>query len=350
MFRRLCVSAVMLGVLVVTAGCHNSQQAAPSTITHTATATATASSSTSCAPTPSWLAGGVVPTGGPSPDTWAHLDTHPKATNFDACQKGLGYAILAGQNGDRDRPAGTGSSLFEALAIFVDGKLSAIRPYEFREIRISSATPDRIVASVDTRSSGVEQPAWKNVTFTVSDGTVTATPDLDVIADGRLWLELSPQTPTTTTTGAAGPLIDRGSYRMLPASQFADGGPGSTFGFALPSGNVICSGTSTSLLCETKFSVPVPLEDTCGVYDRQDETNATMFGWADFDKPVCASLVQGAYRQVGATLNYGTAVTWNPRPDLTIVCYSRSAGLACENPHGYGFTLARQGFTRYRVG
>ena len=76
---------------------------------------------------------------------------------------------------------------------------------------------------------------------------------------------------------------------MLPASQFANGGPGSTFGFALPSGNVICSGTSTSLLCETKFSVPVPLDDTCGVYDRQDETNATIFGWADFDKPLCAT-------------------------------------------------------------
>ncbi|WP_244332696.1 hypothetical protein [Gordonia polyisoprenivorans] len=342
--------AVIVAAVVLVAGCHSSQGAEPSTITRTATATATASSSTSCAPTPSWLAGSVVPTGGPSPDTWGHLDTHPKATNFDACQKGLGYAILAGQNGDRDRPAGTGSSLFEALAIFVDGKLSTIRPYEFREIRISSATPDRIVASVDTRSSGVEQPAWKSATFTVSGGTVTATPDLDTIADGRLWLELSPQTPATTTTTAAGPVFDRGSYRMLPASQFADGGPGSTFGFALPSGNVICSGTSTSLLCETKFSVPVPLDDTCGVYDRQDETNATMFGWADFDKPVCASLLQGAYRQVGATLPYGTAVTWQPRPNLTIVCYSRSAGLACENPNGYGFTLAREGFTRYRVG
>ncbi|MEP9390763.1 hypothetical protein ABLE94_00690 [Gordonia sp. VNK1] len=359
MTRRWWVAVVAL-VGIAVAGCgsdNDAEQSSPATETTTTTTTASESATAPCPPRPAVLSGGVFPTQPSTYGTYAHVDAGDVSTNYQECGEGLAYAVVDGANGDRDSEAGTGASLFTALVIFVDGAVSAVRPYEFRGVSIDSASADTIIATVDTRERGIDPPAPVRVEFTLDGTAVTSSPDIGTVGGSRLSLDLtapaaaaSSTTPTSEGSTIAGPQGDSGTYRLVPASTYAVAGKPWQYSFALPSKQVACFVGSTSLLCETEFSVSVADGMGCGVYSEYETTNAHIFGWSNFQNPPCSSLVQGVYRDGGTTLDDGTAVSMQPATGLTITCYSRSAGLACENREGDGFTLTPGSFQRYRVG
>ncbi|WP_345314331.1 hypothetical protein [Gordonia alkaliphila] len=87
----------------------------------------------------------------------------------------------------------------------------------------------------------------------------------------------------------------------------------------------------------------------CGSYPGDAENRAVQFGWQNFDRPACATIIQGLRTEPRAVLEYGESVTFSPQPDLSITCSSTQEGIRCENPNGYGFFVSKTDFTRYRV-
>ncbi|GGF15166.1 hypothetical protein [Williamsia phyllosphaerae] len=156
--------------------------------------------------------------------------------------------------------------------------------------------------------------------------------------------ETTTTAPTTTapSTTPADPTAG-----ALPASDFADG---TSYSFASPSKKIECRTTSETLVCQTldnRHTVDPSL--LCGFYPGDEQGNANQFGFFDFDKPLCATIVQGNAIRSPNTLAYGQRVVFRPRPDLTIVCSAATVGIACVNPDGFGFTLSDTEFKRFRA-
>lgn len=152
----------------------------------------------------------------------------------------------------------------------------------------------------------------------------------------------SPTPESTTATTPADP-----TEGASPASDFADG---TGYSFASPSKKIECRTTSETLVCQTldnRHTVDPSL--LCGFYPGEEQGRANQFGFFDFDKPLCATIVQGEAIRSPNTLAYGQRVVFRPRPDLTIVCSAATVGIACANPDGFGFTLSDTEFKRFRA-
>ncbi|MFW0795015.1 hypothetical protein AAFP30_14485 [Gordonia sp. CPCC 205515] len=182
---------------------------------------------------------------------------------------------------------------------------------------------------------------------TVAPSTVT----VQVTATATPSTTPSTARPPTQPAAVPGARGDNSHYSMQPAGNFIDQSVSGRYRFSLPSGNITCIVSTSSLVCQTHQPVPIAQSETCRIPDYQpyETTNAKNFGWLDYDKPACGTILQGRYFEVGPVLEYGQAVSFEPRSNLQIICYSRSAGVACENPAGYGFSLAREGFEFYPV-
>lgn len=145
--------------------------------------------------TPAFIAGtgvAVYPTEPSDSDypTYAHIDTTPSDSDYKGCTTGLSYAVIGGTNGTLEQPAGTGSSLFQTLAVFVDGEFTdEVRTYEFHSVTVESASESEIVAVVDTRHNGVHPEEAHTVTIRLDDGDLEIDPDLDEAFEGRLWVD-----------------------------------------------------------------------------------------------------------------------------------------------------------------
>lgn len=353
-FRVCALGALTLCIILV--GCSTSRTGeavgTKSTVTEQVTATpASPSTEQLCAAAPAVLSGGVFPERSSNAnirDFYAHVDPQPKSTNYTGCTQGLSYAVVTGSNGTKDQPGGTGSSMFEALVVFVHGEASrAVTPYVMHSVTIESASAQKIVARFDSRYNGNHPAENTTVTITLDGDDASVLPGLSNTYGDRLYIDLA-SAPTNSGT-AKGPHGDDTTYSLRPSTDFTGGG-GATYSFATPSGNINCFVNSDSLLCETRFSVTLGSDRTCHIPAFEGhENSADIFGWVNYDKPACGSVIQGNYRDGRAVLQYGEAVAFQPRSNLKIVCYSRNVGIACENPEGYGFSLAREGFTFYHV-
>ncbi|MCP2176250.1 hypothetical protein [Williamsia maris] len=184
-------------------------------------------------------------------------------------------------------------------------------------------------------SDDTADPAPPTSTVTVSDSAVPQ-------AGSSAPSDTSTASTTTTTTTPADPTAG-----ALPASDFADG---TSYSFASPSKKIECRTTSETLVCQTldnRHTVDPSL--LCGFYPGEEQGRANQFGFFDFDKPLCATIVQGNAIRSPNTLAYGQRVVFRPRPDLTIVCSAATVGIACVNPDGFGFTLSDTEFKRFRA-
>ncbi|ROZ98782.1 hypothetical protein [Gordonia sp. OPL2] len=350
------VRAAAIGFLAVVglliAGCNETGTpvGSPSTVTVKVTAPASSSAASECATPPAILSGGVFAE--VNSDSFAHVDRSPVAMNYNPCGKGLSYAVVSGDNGTREAPAGTGASAFESLVVFVDGRPTpAIPALLMHKITVTSANANEIVAVYDARHNGTYAPEETTVTIRHDGVNVTSSPSLtDSYGDRRASIDVAAASGRTSEA-VAGPRGDGSSYTLRPASDFLSASSGAPYSFASPSRGINCFVGTANLVCETRQPVVISEAQTCGIpgYQPYETSRAKLFGWLDYDKPACGTLLQGQRRDAGTVLDYGQAVSFQPRPDLTIICYSRQAGVVCENPEGYGFSLAREGFDFYRV-
>ena len=176
-------------------------------------------------------------------------------------------------------------------------------------------------------------------------GTTTST--VTVSESGASTQDSSATTATTTTPPVTTTTPADPTAGALPASDFVDG---TSYSFASPSKKIECRTTSETLVCQTlnnRHTVDPSL--LCGFYPGDEQGKANQFGFFDFDKPLCATIVQGEAIRSPNTLEYGQRVVFRPRPDLTIVCSAASVGIACANPDGFGFTLSDTEFKRFRA-
>ncbi|WP_345314259.1 hypothetical protein [Gordonia alkaliphila] len=276
--------------------------------------------------------------------------TVPASSEVGPC---FSYLIYDGGIGDRSAPAGTGASAVQAVVIFVNGEPQLTpKSYLFKGIRFVSATRSGIVVDVDTRDRGIDPPKWQQVVYKLDPETGKVISDLPDQSGRSYIVDFGSQREVRAGDAAPKPSPNAesptaSSFTNRPASDFA---AGPSYEFRSPSGAINCRAFDTGLICQMPdHPHKVSSDLQCGYY-KDAENSVTSFGWSNFDQPLCATIIQGNLMKAKAVLGYGESVTFRPRSDLRIVCSSTEAGIRCENLEGYGFTLSKESFTRYRVG